>query len=153
MQEQDLLNIVLENKVKFIDLKYNFYVETNNWVTEQLKLAPYSSYSNYDNVKKNPVLIHYANIPKPWLNPEIEFASDFWHVARETEFYEIIIARLSAEHANSATNWHQQNFHTKFLNQNRKQKIKNFIKIFFPAGTKRHAVLKRWYFKLRGWPV
>ena len=153
VQEQDLLNIVLENKVKFIDLKYNFYVETNNWVTEQLKLAPYSSYSNYDNVKKNPVLIHYANIPKPWFNPEIEFASDFWHVARETEFYEIIIARLSAEHANSATNWHQQNFHTKFLNQNRKQKIKNFIKIFFPAGTKRHAVLKRWYFKLRGWPV
>lgn len=153
VQEQDLLNIILENKVKFIDLKYNFYVETNPWVTEQLTLAPYSGFNEYNCTKNNPVLIHYANLPKPWSNPEIEFASNFWEVARETAFYEVIISRLCAEHANSATYWHQQNFHAKFLNQVHKQKIKNFIKIFFPTGTKRYAALKRLYFKLRGWSV
>ena len=31
--------------------------------------------------------------------------------------------------------------------------IVDFIKIFFPAGTKRHYILKKAYFKLRGWPI
>ncbi len=154
--EQDVLNILFENKIKFLDLKYNFCTETGAWVTEQLSFAPLKSKLRYYTVKKSDediFIFHYANQPKPWNNPEIEFADKFWSVARETPFYETMLYRLSAEQANGTVYWHQQFFHTKFLNQNQKQKIKDFIKIFFPAGTKRHYILKKAYFKLRGWPI
>lgn len=152
-QEQDIFNVLLHSNILFLDGTWNFGVESNLQTKISHELAPVESYEEYLKNQKNPYIIHYLAKPKPWDDPNIEFAERFWTVARQTPFYEIIITRLCAEYSNSVTYWHQQNFHTKFLNQNRKQKIKNFIKIFFPAGTKRHYLIKKAYFKLRGWPI
>lgn len=152
-QEQDIFNILFNEKILYLDRTWNFGVESCPAIKYFHELAPYCSYEKYKGTKNSPSIIHYLGKPKPWEDPDIEFGENFWRVARKTDFYEIILSRLSVEHANSATYWHQQNFHTKFLNQNRKQKIKNFIKIFFPAGTERYYLLKKAYFKLRGWPI
>ena len=152
-QEQDIFNVLFNNKILFLDRTWNFGVESCPAIKYFHELAPYYSYEEYKVTKHNPSIIHYLGKPKPWEDPDIEFGEKFWHIARKTDFYEIILSRLSIGQANTVTYWHQQNFHTKFLNQNRKQKIKNFIKIFFPAGSKRHAILKKAYFKFRGWPI
>lgn len=48
------------------------------------------------NATKSPVLIHYATgwRGKPWNNPELPYASDFWRVASQTEFYMDIVKIL-----------------------------------------------------------
>ena len=151
-QEQDILNMLVKDKVKFLELEYNFYTETNSWVTEQINFAPLKSKKKYYKVKQKPIIIHYANIPKPWNDTEIEFAEEFWKVARETIFYETIISRLSNNYTNQVINGHYSYYHRGIISKNKKQKVKNFIKIFLPKGTKRHRFVKKLYFKLRGWP-
>ena len=56
--DQDVLNILLENKVKFIDQKFNFFTQESI----------------------NPVLIHFVSSPKPW-----SVAAP--HSARYLEYY------------------------------------------------------------------
>ncbi|TKZ35798.1 hypothetical protein EZH24_03380 [Brachyspira catarrhinii] len=48
---------------------------------------------------RNPKIIHYCDIYKPWKSPELELANIWWQYARKTSFYEDIIY-------NNATNNH-----------------------------------------------
>lgn len=64
--DQDILNIALESKIKFIDLKYNVYPEVFYVSYEKLlklkDIIPddyYPTKDEYDNASKNPVIIHY----------------------------------------------------------------------------------------------
>lgn len=154
IQEQDILNMLLEHKVKFLDLKYNFYTETNQFVSHVLGWAPLEYKEVYFHEKRMiPLFIHYASTPKPWNNPEIEFAEFFWETARKTNFYEILLSRLSNETAAGHISYHTQTMHQPVAPITFKKRIKNFLKIFFPWGTKRHDIAKKCYFKLRGWKV
>lgn len=98
IQEQDVLNIILEDQVQFLDLRWNYYVEMNGWVTRCLNSAPAKFEKEYRQIAKSeegPYLIHFANIPKPWDNPGVPMANEFWMVARETSFYEVLLSRLA----------------------------------------------------------
>lgn len=94
IQEQDIINVFYEDHIKFLDLRWNFYLETNSWITQCLEYAPTSESTLYEEARKNPYLLHYANVPKPWDEPESLKAEEFWKTAKETPFYEIIISRL-----------------------------------------------------------
>ena len=39
----------------------------------------------------NPNIIHYTSPVKPWNNPEVPFAPEFWQSARKTPYYEAIL--------------------------------------------------------------
>lgn len=70
LQDQDILNIVLNKKCKFIDLNWN----TNSRIYLGNNLKGYNiplfecSYSKEDanNAKYNPYIIHYTDVVKPW---------------------------------------------------------------------------------------
>lgn len=58
--DQTSLNLLLEGKVKFIDLKWNLqYCPINVWAT-------YDDELQYKNAIKNPNIIHYVGDYKPW---------------------------------------------------------------------------------------
>ena len=69
--DQDVLNSVCFNKVKFIDKKYNHF----------------PGFSKKNNQKS---IIHYI-INKPWQNPKNPLSELFWKYAKLTPFYEEII--------------------------------------------------------------
>lgn len=69
--DQDILNSVCFNKVKFIDKKYNYYPVF------------------YKNNNKK-IIIHYI-INKPWQRPNMPLGEIFWKYAKLTPFYEEII--------------------------------------------------------------
>ena len=94
IQEQDIINVFYEDHINFLNLRWNFYLETNSWITQCLEYAPTSESTLYEEARKNPYLLHYANVPKPWDEPESLKAEEFWKTAKETPFYEIIISRL-----------------------------------------------------------
>lgn len=94
IQEQDLINVFYEGKIQFLDIKWNYYIETNAWITQCINYAPVTEAEEYWKAAKNPGLIHYANVPKPWDAPDSFLAEEFWTMARKTIFYEVILARL-----------------------------------------------------------
>lgn len=94
IQEQDLINAYFEDQIQFLDIKWNFYIETNPWITHCINYAPFASGEEYYKAKRTPSLLHYANVPKPWDDPNSKYAEVFWRIARSTEYYEIILSRL-----------------------------------------------------------
>lgn len=149
--DQDIFNILLEGKFKLLDYKWNHMINVNGAISDAIAKAPQNARKKYFIARENPAIIHYAGEQKPWINPEVEFSSEFWSIAKITPYYEIIIYRM----CENIFKERQLNFSEIPISRKKvlKIKIKNFIKIFFPMGTKRHRVLKKWYFKLRGWPI
>lgn len=144
--DQDIFNKILFNRIKHLDVRWNHMIYIEGPVGEAISHAPEEARNLYFEAKKTPYIIHYASENKPWLNPELEFANDFWERARETEFYEILLYRM----VKNVKNVSFANEHTLVQTVDYKYRLKAFIKIFFPTGTRRNLLLKRLYFKVRG---
>lgn len=103
IQEQDAFNALFEDRIQFIDLKWNYYVEVNPWIAFCVDKSPAYSKQIYRSVKlrseNEPKLIHYANHQKPWENPEVPLSDTFWEYARKTVFYEEICWRMQTAQA------------------------------------------------------
>ena len=51
--------------------------------------------AGYEKAKLSPYIIHYAAVPKPWNEPNVEFGDQWWHYARKTSFYESFLKSMS----------------------------------------------------------
>lgn len=78
--DQDILNITLFSKVKYLSHIFN--------------AMPVQKYRNLEQEKEafsHPIIIHWAGGRKPWLFPDVPYSFVFWKYARQTPFYEEII--------------------------------------------------------------
>lgn len=88
-QDQDVLNLLCVNQVKFLD---------GRWNVEWEHLTGFSGSPVIDKSRQgtlelldDPYIVHYTSGIKPWMRPDIELAEIFWQAARKTIFYEEII--------------------------------------------------------------
>lgn len=92
-QDQDLLNMVFQEKCKHISRKWNFQwqipIYRHNWIN--LNFMDAESASDYWKSEAHPHIIHFADKFKPWDSPYYKFAEVFWRYARQTDFYEEIL--------------------------------------------------------------
>lgn len=152
-QEQDLINILFYGKIKFLDLKYNYYTRINSWNEDMLDNAPVHYKKIYETVGNNPFVIHYANQPKPWSNPNISYADKWWEIARKTPFYEIILQRMSYEQSSyisftTLDHFSRIMFPFKWLNKVHKIcYIRQIADKLLPHGTKRRKIVKKLLFR------
>lgn len=145
IQEQDAINSFFQGKIQFIDRKWNYFVEMNEWNTACLNAAPTQekkAYYNIDIYSENnrPYLVHYANQPKPWDNPGVRYAEVFWSVARQTIFFEELLARLCdvrTQDMRGAT--YQLQLHTGIFDN--RTKMRKFVDKYFPVGTRRRKFI------------
>lgn len=94
--EQDMLNMLLQNDIKFLPAKWNCYTKTNDFVARCLDVAPCAAVQEWKAARdSNAGIIHYAASPKPWFDPSSDFADLFWIMARKTPFYEEILLRMN----------------------------------------------------------
>lgn len=152
-QEQDLINILFYGKIKFLDLKYNYYTRINSWNEDMLDNAPVHYKKIYETVGNNPFVIHYANQPKPWSNPNISYADKWWEIARKTPFYEIILHRMSYEQSSyisftTLDHFSRIMFPFKWLKKVHKVGyIRQIADKLLPHGTKRRKIVKKLLFR------
>ena len=93
--DQDVLNFYYKNNIKYIDMKWNYEYEHNDMKKAQFReMMPLNILNEYIAAKKNPLIVHYQGLRKPWFYPEEEFAIDWWEYARKSPFYEKIIANM-----------------------------------------------------------
>lgn len=92
--DQDIFNILLEGRALLLDVRWNHMIYLKGAISNAIGNAPAAAQKLYFESQKGPFIIHYASENKPWLNPRLEFADDFWTVARQTVFYEMILERM-----------------------------------------------------------
>lgn len=92
MVDQDVLNLFCQDKVKFIDNKWN--VDMNPDGREVIPAAPVSIWQEYQENRKTAYIYHFAGPEKPWLNPSLDKADIFWEVARSTPWYEQLLYNM-----------------------------------------------------------
>lgn len=100
IQEQDGLNAFFEGEIKFLNLKWNYYVSVNPSIVYAIdNCAPRKEKEIYHCVgpylKETPYIIHYASQPKPWNDPNVKYSEFWWYYARKTEFYPVILFRMA----------------------------------------------------------
>ena len=89
--DQDVLNILCEDKVLFLDYKWNVL---NHILVEHPDIIKYlcnNEKENFVNAYNSPSILHFSSPIKPWQNPCICNAEHFWFYAQKTTFYEEII--------------------------------------------------------------
>lgn len=166
--DQDIMNSFFKDDVHYVSMTWNVLTDCAGIRKNNIRMyASAKTNAEYLAARKAPKVIHYAGFAKPWDRPEDDFAVDFWEVARKTDFYEIILGRMIDYRTWNIVNYNQNNKKIHFINSvidfikpddmERRQKIKNkinsFVSIFAPIASKRRERLKKFYFKLRGWPI
>ncbi len=94
--DQDVLNLVCQNHIKFVDMSWDFLYDFDNWRSIIVPYAPHRIHSMYLEARKHPKIVHYAGPKKPWDYPSVDCAFYFWDVARQTVFYEQLLSKLIA---------------------------------------------------------
>lgn len=142
IQEQDALNALFEDHIKYIDVRWNYYVEVNEFLKVSIKYAPAESEKEYISSGKKPYIIHYANNPKPWNAPMVMFGECWWKISRETPFYEEIVCRMMLSYIDNVG-------HAVFDLQNRagifdtRSGARKFADKLLPKGTRRREFAKK----------
>lgn len=94
--DQDGLNIICRDKKCLLELGWNTYpynlgARSSDYTENYL---PVSVYKEYIAARKNPRIIHYNMLEKPWLHPcwlDHELMLVFWKFAAKTPFYDRIL--------------------------------------------------------------
>lgn len=143
--DQDVLNVKCEGRVHFLDMRWNVMTDCNRFRMDGIiKKAPKSIYDTYMESRKDPYIIHYAGVEKPWNSPVSDFADIYWSYIRKTPFYEAVLWRMSDVAATSR-------FSVCAPSQGSLSQgsfMRRIADIFCPKGTRRREWFKRIYYRM-----
>ncbi len=127
--DQDILNLVYEGKVHFLDARWNVFHGNGDLKTFFDRL-PAGIRNDFFKSRQDPFVIHFAGEKKPWLVPEIDFAEEFWAVARNTPWYEKMLLNLANKKSISYPVYQSQKFSRVILRpfENALRKVRKKIK-------------------------
>lgn len=90
--DQDVLNMVCEGNVRFLDNKWNVICHLEKINFPELKAPDYIR-EKYKNAVQNPYIIHYAGRVLPCYCPKVRNADFFWKYAKTSPFYSYFILK------------------------------------------------------------
>ncbi len=91
--EQDALNVIFDGHIQKIDSRWNVFPDKTDTV-RQIEKSPKDSIRLWRECLKQPYIIHYAGVPKPWEDALIGFGDKWWKYARQSIYYEEIVRRM-----------------------------------------------------------
>ena len=60
-----------------------------------IRRAPAAILEEYEQARGDPYIIHYAGGRKPWQDPGEDYGTEFWEAARNTPYYEKLLAGMT----------------------------------------------------------
>lgn len=130
--EQDALNKLFDGHKKLIDLRWNTYPERMT-STRDILCTPLECIAAWKKALEKPALVHFAAVPKPWDYPPVCYGAQWWHLARQSVYYEEILRR------------------TMMPVQRRVPTKLDMRDTLFPKGTRRRMFLKKLFVKPVRW--
>ena len=93
--DQDILNRYCYEKAYMLDMRWNLLIDCDHIrVPVLVEAAPDEVRKSYHESRKDPWIVHYAGYRKPWNDPDCDLSPYFWEVAKETPFYEKLLAQM-----------------------------------------------------------
>ena len=93
--DQDILNKLCVGKVHWLDNRWDVIADVQDYMSNFLQYwDPDKTYVDYQMVKRDPSIIHFAGPTKPWHSPMNAMADCFWEPCRKTPFYEIALCDM-----------------------------------------------------------
>ncbi|ECQ7376187.1 DUF4422 domain-containing protein, partial [Campylobacter jejuni] len=118
--DQDVINSAFEGDISFLDARWNFTWNLPIRYPNFKTLLPKAFTKDALKMIKNPYIIHYNDIFKPWNSPHLPNAHLWWHYARQTPFYEEILFKNITQNISSFN-------HTNFTPQGAVEKVKTHL--------------------------
>lgn len=132
-QDQDVLNLLCEGRIVFLDVGWNFTADPEgSYRAEARSFAPAEYSRGWMRAASDICICHYAGNEKPWRTPSAQYAEFFWENFRLTPYYEGFLLRPAPEKAGRA-----------------RRAFDAFVLAVLPKGTRRRAVVKKLYHLLR----
>ena len=144
--DQDVLNTHCQGRVLYLDQAWNVMHDCCGRVGNVFTFAPADVFKAYMAARNLPKIRHYAGCDKPWSLARCDWAAHYWKYAKETPFYEELLARLcgNASPACGAGDGKPP----KAISEN--NPIRRVVDPLMPLGTRRREVVKAVGRKLRG---
>lgn len=148
--DQDVLNIVCKNKVKYIPQAWNTLMdwkEVGRSRMDILKMAPRKLYEEYLEARKEPYIIHYAGYQKPWDVVDCDFSEFFWKYAKKSPYYTLLIYHIKQCLFDKFNVPEVENREENVIVENAYIEKESFIRrisaVFFPYKSRRREYLKK----------
>lgn len=93
--DQDVLNAECEGHVAYLDPSWNVMTDFAGRAEHVFSYAPARMFQAYQRARHDPRIVHYAGVEKPWNAVGTDQSVRYWKYARETPFYEELVARLA----------------------------------------------------------
>lgn len=93
--DQDVLNAKCEGRVTYLDASWNVMIDCAGRIERVFSYAPARYFKEFQSARNDERIIHYAGVEKPWSTIGCDRAEDYWEYARDTPFYEELVARFS----------------------------------------------------------
>lgn len=147
--DQDILNVVCEGRVTYLDMAWNMLTDCDHYRWHNvIKFAPFYIMDAYEEARRQPKIIHYAGFLKPWMKPDEDFGYEFWKVARKTPFYEKIVSDMQNDFA-----WHisydmsgRKKKHLGKYRELSREKTREKLKKILPKGSRLRKVARDFYY-------
>lgn len=92
--DQDILNAHCQGRVTYIDNAWNVMNDCGGRIQKVFTFAPANVYGDYLKAYAHPLIMHYAGFEKPWKPGSCDRQEWYWQYARETPFYETLLAKM-----------------------------------------------------------
>ena len=137
--DQDILNVICEDRVTYLDMSWNVLTDCNGYRWHSvIQRGPHDLLDAYEEARKHPYIIHYAGFQKPWMQPKEDMAKRFWTAARTTPYYEEILGQMDQYLCGSAEE-----------KKKTIEKVKVVAKKVLPKGSWLRRTAGNLYWKLR----
>lgn len=84
-QDQPVLNLVMRDRILFLPFKWNVQ---DTFFRDEIELKDRPERSEIEQVKKWPAIIHYTFVRKPWADPTMNKAGEYWKYYKISPFYD-----------------------------------------------------------------
>jgi lipopolysaccharide biosynthesis glycosyltransferase len=93
--DQCISNYFYKNDVTYFPLTWNYQInDKERQDFGLLRSLPVKTLNTVLETRKSPKIVHFSGPFKPWFYPAEEYAEIWWKYARQTPFYEEILARM-----------------------------------------------------------
>lgn len=84
-QDQPVLNFVMRDRILFLPFKWNVQ---DTFFRDEVELKDRPERLEIERVKKQPGIIHYTFVRKPWADPSMNKADEYWKYYKISPFYD-----------------------------------------------------------------
>lgn len=135
--DQDVLNAHCEGRVTWLDYDWNVMIDCGNRIANVFSFAPHEVFDSFNDSRGHERIVHYAGFEKPWKFAYCDRSQLYWKYARDTPFYEKLLASFMRSGAPVDT---PLLMHEKAVSET--SPLRKIVDPLCPIGSARREVLK-----------